>query len=308
MKADSLPFNLQHPTPEDLDRVFEFLIAFDIAEYGEEDSDKDDLTDQWSEADLANDAWISQDDEGRLTGYAILSEEYDHKRFLDVYALPLITPKALTETLYELGVERFQTLIKEGKSAANCTLTTFANGYNEAMCAVIQAHGFAVEKYHYRMQINFTEPFASPAFPSEYTLSKFTQGDEKELYELIISTFDWQGAHILPFEDWSKDIFRNGRFDPELFIMLRRDQKLVGAAICYDEESRIWLKELAVSKDLQGKGIGSLLLKQVFALAGQKSIPTVSLGVAAANEKAGAFYQRNGMSCTRKFVQFQRPA
>ncbi len=308
MKADSLSFNVQHPSPEDLDRVFDFMIASDIAEYGEADSDKDDLTDQWSEADLATDAWIASNEADELTGYALLSDEFNDRRYLDLYLHAVRSPKGLAEALLDLAVERFVALVSSGASQPQCILTAYANGLNPGIRAAYESCGFAVEKFHYRMQMDFTEPFPAPEWPAGFTLAPVTPADEHPLHDLIMSAFDWQGVQPLSFEDWHKQIFRGGRYDPELFLMLHQQGKLVGAAICYDEGSRIWLKELAVSKDLQGQGIGSLLLKQVFALAGQRGIPTVALGVVSLNPKAYAFYERCGMNRTREFVQYHRKA
>lgn len=308
MKADSLSFNIQHPKPEDLDLVFSFMIECDIAEYGEEDSDKDDLADQWSEADLSTDAWIASNESGELTGYALLSDEFNGRRYLDLYLHAVRSPQGLAEALLDQAVERFTTLIKSGSSAADCTLTAYVNGLNPGIRAAYESYGFAVEKFHYRMQMDFTAPYPMPEWPADFTLSPITAVDEKDLYALIISAFDWQGVDPLSFEDWHKQIFRGGRYDPELFLMLKKEGRLVGAALCYDESTRIWLKELAVSKSLQGQGIGSLLLKQVFALAGQRGIPTVALGVVSLNPKAVEFYERSGMIRTREFVQYHRKA
>lgn len=308
MKADSISFNLQHPVHDDLDRVFNFMIDSDIAEFGEADSDKDDLADQWSETDLGTDAWIASNEAGDLTGYALLSDEFNGRCYLDLYIHAHRSPGGLAEALLDQAVERFAALVNTGASGKDCILTAYANGLNPCICAAYESHGFKVEKFHYRMQMDFTAPYPEPDWPAGFTLAPVTSADERDLHDLITDAFDWQGVQPLSFEDWYKQIFRGGRYDPEKFLMLRREGNLVGAAICYDEGSRIWLKELAVSKELRGQGIGSLLLKQVFALAGQRGIPTVALGVVSLNPKAVGFYERSGMSRTREFVQYHRKA
>ncbi|MRR31597.1 GNAT family N-acetyltransferase, partial [bacterium] len=239
---------------------------------------------------------------------ALLSDESNDRRSLDLYLHAGRSPQGLAEALLDLAVERFIALVNSGASRPDCILTAFSNGLNPGMRAAYESRGLTIEKFHYRMQMDFTEPFPAPEWPAGFTLAPITPADEHPLHDLITAAFDWQGVQPLSFEDWHKQIFRGGRYDPELFLMLHHEGKLVGAAICYDEESRIWLKELAVSKELQGQGIGSLLLKQVFALAGQKDIPTVALGVVSLNPKAVEFYERSGMSRTREFVQYHRKA
>ena len=308
MKADSLSFNIQHPVPGDLERVFNFMLECDIAEFGEADSDKDDLTDLWQEVDLANDAWIATNEAGELTGYALLSDEFNDRRYLDLYLHADRSPRGLAEVLLDQAVERFTVLVRSGASKPECILTAYTNGLNHGIRAAYESRGFMVEKFHYRMQMDFTEPYPAPEWPAGFTLAPVTPADERALHALITNAFDWHGVQPLSFDDWYKQIFRGGRYEPELFLMLHQAGKLVGAAICYDDGPRIWLKELAVSKELQGQGIGSLLLKQVFALAGQRGIPTVALGVVSLNPKAVDFYERSGMLRTREFVQYHRLA
>lgn len=193
MNADSLAFNIQHPTPDDLERVFNFMLECDIAEFGEADSDKDDLIDQWSEADLAADAWIASNQAGDITGYALLSDEFNGRRYLDLYLHTGRSPQGLAEALLDQAVERFTSLVKAGSSASDCILTAYANGLNPGIRTAYESHGFTVEKFHYRMQMDFSAPYPAPVWPAGFTLAPVTPAEEKDLHALIISAFDWQG-------------------------------------------------------------------------------------------------------------------
>lgn len=298
-------FTIQHPVMDDLERVHAFSLACDIAEYGEPDSDIDDLSDAWKESDLSSDAWLALDPAGEINGYTLLTRDSASKCTLDFYTNPETCPDGLPETLLDLGIERFKNLISTGEIELGGRLTLYSNGKNAGMCALIESRAFQSVMFHYRMQIDFGESYAAPAWPEGFVLSQFSESDEEDLYGLITEAFDWPGHEMPPFETWKKFIFRGGRFDPELFILVRMEGKLVGAAITYDEETRGWLKQLAVSKSMQGKGLGSLLLKQVFNLYSRKGIPTVALGVASTNRKACEFYERSGMYRSREFVQYE---
>jgi ribosomal protein S18 acetylase RimI-like enzyme len=305
MKETKRPFTLQHPTALDLERVFQFMNACDIAEYGEADSDPDELADQWQEVDLAEEVWITLDPEGALNGYAMLTAEGERGRFFDLYTHRTGAPQGLEEALIEAALRRFNHLIETGQSAADCKVTAFVSGVNTKNRAAMEAKGFRVKTYHYRMQLDFEGPLTAPTWPAEFELKPFEPGQEKELYELIASTFDWQGAALPSFEAWQDTIFRGGRYDPELFIMVRLGGQLVGAALCYPEEPRGWIREIAVAKSMQGKGLGSRLLKHVFGLFAKKGLSGAALGVASANESAYHFYERCGMIRSREFVQYQ---
>ena len=308
MKAEIQQFNIQHPTGDDLQRVIQFMIDCDIAEFGEADTDADDVADQWEETDLSTDVWIASDTEGQLIGYALLSIEMNNRRYIDLYTHQGRSPKGLADVLIEQMVERFNTHVSSGSSTADCLLTAYANGLNKINCSAYDAHGFEIEKFHYRMQMDFEAEQPAPEWPQGVALSAFTEADERPLFDLIIETFDWMGVPPFTFDVWQKQMFRGGRFDPELFIMLKKDGVLSGAALCYNEEFRLWLKELAISKRLQGTGLGTKLLKQVFCEAQKRAVPTVALGVVSQNPKAYAFYEHAGMTRTREFVQYKRPA
>ena len=60
---------MRHLTMDDAPAVLALLIACDIAEYGEPDSDLESLLDDWRPLDLARDAWLIQDASGRVLGY-----------------------------------------------------------------------------------------------------------------------------------------------------------------------------------------------------------------------------------------------
>lgn len=293
-------FHIQHPNKNDLERVFQFMLACDIADFGAPDSDLGDLTDQWDEADLTTDAWISLDVNNELNGYALFSISSDTRCDLDTYVNSKTSPQELWAAFFDLAIAR-------GKEAApNTSLVTYVNGRNTYACETAESCGFLVEKYHYRMQIDFSEPYPAPVWPSQYRLATYTEAAEMELFNLIVSAFDWEGVQPFDHPTWKKQVFRNGRINPDDFILVWYKEKLVAAALCYNEGDLVWLKELAVSKEVQGKGLGSLLLKNVFNKFSREGVSTVALGVVSTNPKAAAFYERNGMTRTREFVQFNR--
>ncbi len=300
-------FTFIHPTLEDRERVFRFMLACDIAEFGEEDSDPGDLADQWAEADLAADAWLALDPAGEIAGYALFSVTSELRCDLDMYvnARAAVTPSA---ELTGRAVERFRQVLAGGGVQPGCELVTYVNGLNTNRRAELEARGFYILKYHYRMQVDFNGLAPAPDLPAGFSLHTYTEDDKRPLYDLIVTAFDWGEGPFFTFEEWQKSVLRGGRFDPHYFILLRREGHLVGAALCYDEEVRGWLKELAVSKELRGMGLGVTLLKHIFHVFSAKGTPTVALGVVSNNPNAVAFYERAGMTRTREFIQFQLAA
>ena len=297
--------SILHPTRDDLQRVFDFMLACDVAEYGAPDSDLGDLTAQWDEADLSRDAWISLDPAGALNGYALFSVTSAQRCDLDTYIFKPENPQELWQALYDLALARFHKVVYKAECQPGAKLVTYVNAANGSAVRNAGEHGFKDTKHHFRMQIDFEAPYPAPEIPAGCQVGTYTEDAEEELFNLIVSTFDWEGSVDFDREIWKKQVFRGGRADLKDFFLLRRDGRLVGAALCYDEGDLIWLKELAVTKSDQGTGLGSFMLRHVFSTYSQRGAHTVALGVVSTNPKAAAFYERTGMRRTREFVQFE---
>ena len=145
----------------------------------------------------------------------------------------------------------------------------------------------------------------APEWPQQYKLSAYDPRDELELYNLIESAFKWEGRDSNPIENWRNLVFRGGRYDPNYFLMVRDGEQLVAAALAYNEGVEGWVRQLAVSKDHQGSGLGGLLLRHMFHLFSLTGAQRVALGVASLNEKALRFYERNGMFRSREFIEYR---
>lgn len=296
---------VSHPTANEIDAVFHFMEQCDIAEFGEPDTSREDLEEVWSELDLGRDAWIIWDEQNNIIGYATV--EHNHQRFtLDFCVHSQNSPAGTEELLMEKCEERIREIIADWGSDAKLPVTGYASNQNLRIQQLYERNGFSRHNYHYRMQIEITAPIRAPAWPENYLLAAYREEDELELYRLIDSAFNWEG-HTMPAKDtWRNLLFRGGRYDPQLFIMVRDAGKIIGAVLAYDDGGSGWVRQLAVHPDFQGKGLGSLLLQHIFNVLSQRNISSVGLGVSSKNLKAFQFYERNGMHCSREFIEYQK--
>ncbi len=297
-------YQIKHPEPGDIDAVFQFMLACDIEEYGEGDSSREDLEEQWSEMDLAKDAWAARDEAGNLIGYACVSGEGE-RYGMDLYLHAKLTPPQLEDELATLCESRVKEQIADSQTE-KATLTGYATGANLRMQQVYERHGFVRETTHYRMQIDLDQPIEEVKLPDKLSLSTFTAKDEAELYQLINKAFTWRGREIPTMEAWRNLIFRGGRYDPLFFVLVRDGETLIGAALAYAEETGGWIRQLAVAPEYQGKGLGGLLLCHMFHLFSKAGLTSAALGVASANSNACQFYERNGMEKTREFGEYRK--
>lgn len=294
---------IMNPKSSDLDVVFQFMIACDIEEYGEGDSSREDLEEQWSDIDLSQDAWVARDEMANLVGYACVSGEGSHFN-MDLYIHGRYTPQGLEDELMQRCISRTEEKSNPPKDKVN--LRGYATGMNMRLQEVYERFGFTRHTYHYRMQIDFDRPTAPVEWPQTMHTSAYEEKDEAELYHLINNAFTWRGREIPALDAWRSLLFRGGRYDPQYMVLLREAGKLIGAALCYAEETGGWIRQLAVAPEYQGKGLGGLLLRHMFWAFSNIGMKSVGLSVASANENAFCFYERNGMKKTREFIEYRR--
>lgn len=298
-------YKIEHPGQELIDEVFSFLIQCDMADFGEPDTSREDLEQEWSELDLSSDAWIARNSAGAINGYAFVSDVSEGCH-VDVYIDRTLSPLGLEDDLVELCIQRAAEKAAGHNYPAGPFMIGYATATHERLQKMFERAGFVRHAYHYRMQIELAAQVEPVSWPGGYTLQTYRPEDEQELYTLIQRAFNWQGHVDAPIDQWRNLVFRGGRFDPECFILVRDGGELVGAALAYDEDGSGWIRQLAVRKDQQGKGLGGMLLRHMFHLFQQRGAASVALGVAGVNENAVNFYERNGMQKRREFIEYRR--
>lgn len=293
-----------HPLINSFDEVFDFMNRCDISDFGEADTSKEDLDQLWSEIDLSRDAWLIQDDQQQITGYANISDAVEGYQ-VDIYIHTSETPPGVEDALMDLCIERARQKLARLTGDIKQYLKGYASSQSIRLQHVFEQAGFSRHTYHYRMQIDLTSTLPVPEWPANFKLTSYKPEDELELYRLIQQAFDWKGHKDTPIDIWRNLVFRGGRFDPELFVLVWDADRLVGAALSYDEGGSGWIRQLAFHKDYRGQGLGSILLKHMFYVFQQRNSVNVGLGVAAVNESAVNFYERNGMYRSREFIEYR---
>lgn len=293
-----------NPHPSELDEVLDFFILCDIAEFGEPDTSREDLEQLWSEIDLARDAWIIRDGQQRIVAYANVSDASEGYQ-MDIYTHPTDAPVGIEDSLMDLCVSRAVQRLAESQKEPQPFLTGYASSQNLRLQQVYEKSGFVRHTYHYRMQIDLAAPILVPEWPGNFHLTAYRPEDELELYHFIQRAFDWEGHKDTPVDLWRNLVFRGERFEPELFVLVRDGERLVGAALAYDEGGSGWIRQLAVHSDYRGQGLGSLLLRHMFHLFQQRNAASVALGVASVNENAVNFYERCGMHRSREYIEYR---
>lgn len=117
----------------------------------------------------------------------------------------------------------------------------------------------------------------------------YTPADETAVIDL------WQRCELTrPWNDPRKDIERKLTVQPELFVVGERQGQIVATAMAGFDGHRGWINYLAVSPEVQKKGLGRQLMTHVEQALTAMGCPKLNLQVRAGNAQALAFYQAIG--------------
>ena len=298
--------NLRPPTMDDLQIAFDLIIACDIDDYGEPDSDIGDIEQDWPSIDLEKDALLIFDAAQTLMGYAALFPNNDDFNF-DIYARAGEQKSAVFDHLIRFCEARAREMQAAHDKDPASTASTIISQSNVIAAEQLSAHRYVPEKYHFRMQIDLAEAPKIEAWPEGFSLRNIVTGqDEQMLYDFIQKAFAQPGRRPPTFESWSDFMMRKDHFKPELWFLLFKGEELAGASLCFEYEDYGWVRQLAVSETMRRQGLGSQLLRYCFGVFFEKGLPRTDLVVDSTRPKAQSLYENAGMHMTRRFDEYYK--
>lgn len=297
-----LGLSLRHPTLDDVEAVGALLVASDIAEWGEPDTDLAELRDFWRQHDLDSNAWILTDASDRPIAYADLDAERPVRLEGWVVVHPEWRRRGLGTHLAELVEERARQVVPRAPEGVRVTLAGWANANADAARAFLGGRGFIPKRRFWRMRIDMgTDPPASPAWPDGITVRRYVPGaDERAVFEASEDAFNDHWGHVpTPFESWIKRT-EGETFDPSLWFLATAGDEIVGTSLCANYLEIGWVGTLGVRRPWRGRGLGEALLRHSFAEFHRRGRRTVALGVDAESlTGATRLYERAGMHVDR---------
>ncbi len=132
------------------------MIRCDIHEWGEPDSEMEDLVNDWKNINLEKDAWLALTADGNLIGYAaVIPWGADHK--YDLYVDPTAREGGIIRALLSRCQERSAQQIKEQKQETGVQARCYVTLANQPACTVLEEMGFQKTKYVYNFQAGFDD-------------------------------------------------------------------------------------------------------------------------------------------------------
>lgn len=298
----------RQPALQDLQKTFDLMTRCDIHEWGEPDSEQDDLVNDWKNINLEKDAWLALTPEGNLIGYAALIPwGADHK--CDLYVDPTAREGGIIRALLSRCQERSVQQMEEQKKETGVRARCYVTQANQQACRLLEEMGFQNTKYVYNMQAQFDTAPTPARLPEGISIRNPIPGqDEREIYELIQSAFERPGRTRQTFEDWRNFMLRKDIFKPELWFLAMRGEELVGVCLCYEysESSQGWVRQLGVLESVRRTGLGGALLRHAFLEFFKRGFKKTGLAVESENQRAIQFYKNAGMEQTRCYVEYSK--
>jgi mycothiol synthase len=297
-------YDIGHPGPGDAEPTLALMIRCDIAEYGEPDSDMEDLLHEWGQIDLQRDAWVAYDPDGELVGYAAVLPWGNDFRF-EHRADPSWQDPDLGRALLARCVERAAALAAERDPGERVMGRLFIAHVDRWKQGIARAADFQPGQYYFQMQIDVTEPPYVADLPEGVVVRPFVPGaDDRAVYELIQAAFDRPGRARPSYEQWREAVFRPEIHDPELWLLAEAGDELVGACLSFSYPSTGWVRQLGVAKAWRRNGIGAALLGRAFMAFHRRGFRRVGLTVESLRPDAHAFYQKLGMGLARQYDEY----
>jgi mycothiol synthase len=305
-------YSARPATMDDIPAVTKLLNDAEIADWGAPDYTEDELRADWEEydGDPGKAITLVVAPDGRFAGYISFIDNGNGSFEADGYSHPAHLGKGIGSWLIRESERRAAEILAGMPSSQRATMRSFTAGSNPRAVDLLAHEGYDAIRHFWRMRIDLTEAPAQPTWPEGLRVADARPGtDERAIYEASEEAFadHFQFGPRPDFETWERQRKRHG-FDPTLWTVVWDGDEIaaVGLARMTAEETG-WISILGVRRPWRGKGLGRAILQHLFNRFHDRGVPTVSLGVDAANPTgATRLYETAGMSVIRNFVLFEK--
>jgi mycothiol synthase len=307
MRTSLQDLTFRPPRLDDAQQTHQMIVRCAISEYGQPDSDLEDLLHDWGQMDLNHDAWLAFTPKGELIGYGAVLPGGPNLRY-DFFVDPAWASEALGQALLARCEARGLALAQERGETAEMMAQVYVPHVNQQERKIVEQAGFQPVKYHFNMQIQMDSPPPASHWPEGVSLRAATPGqDDRQIHQFIQAAFHRPGRTPQPFEAWQASMMRSDIFDPDLWFLAFAEEEIVGACLCFAYSDEGWVRQLGVAETWRRRGLGTALLRHAFGEFKKRGYDKVGLGVAGDNTTAYAFYEKVGMKRLRQYDEYQKP-
>ena len=277
----------------DVASILALYWLYDEAIRGARDTDETDITGDWDAPgfDLSTSTLIVEE-EGSVIGYAVV----DAHGSADTVTSPVARAGDV------------QDRVLAWLEARGIPLEHHLPAADTEVAERLRRRGWTPTRQFWRMRIELDAPTPQPRWPAEVEVRSFERGaDDSTVHELIETCFaQIGGQRPRTLEQWSAFLLDTPRFDASMCVVAWRKGKPVGAVMSEDVDDYGFVRQLAVSPDFRGKGLGIALLYECFRRHAERGLPATVLFVDAANPTGAiALYEKAGMRVAEQFLRWE---
>jgi mycothiol synthase len=278
--------------------VTELIRIAELDLVGRPAQQEQDTREEWSQLDLAQDAWLVEAD-GRLAGYASLN----------THALPLADAYVHPD-FRGAGIGARLVDVTEGEARARglATIQNAVFGSDEAAHELLRGRGYEDVRRYYRMEIELDRPPEPPEWAPGFEVA---QADERELdrfHAALDEAFAEEWGHEPERGiDWC-GVRERRHPDHSLWFAATDGDEIAAAAIADEERWGIgWVAAIGVREPWRRRGLGHSLLLHCFRELYARGKQVIGLGVDAENPTgATRLYERAGMHVASSATFFEK--
>ena len=301
---------MRRPTMADAGAVADLKRAVDITRHGETDLTVEHVHEEWAlpRLDLAQDAWLVEDDGGLLAGYGFCWVEAPPREiFVEQTVDPARRGLGLSGLLLGLGERRAEELFLAAEPGQDGSLGTWAHDGDEGRRRLYEQRGFRLIRTFLRLGRDLGPPVEESPWPEGIAVSGFRRGrDEAAVHAAGEEAFrDHFRPEDMDLAEWTGFRFSRDDLDLGLWWVAWDGDEVTGSVIAVETSLGGYVDELFVRRPWRGRGLGRALLLQACAELRRRGRPLVYLGVDSQNPTGAAhLYESAGFSRLRPPVLF----
>jgi ribosomal protein S18 acetylase RimI-like enzyme len=232
--------------------------------------------------DIERDLWIAEEN-GRVRAFAALYAPNEAFARGDVESIPELLAR-IEVRAREDGLEKLMFVLPDWDDAAQ---------------RAYEASGFESSSEVLQMEVVLDAEVERPRFPDGVTVRTYTEDDARAVKELLDAAYTtWDKTYVpMQLDDWVVWMTGDG-FDPTCWWLAESDAKLAGVCLTWKEG---WVKDIAVSGEWRGKGLGKALLLHALGEHRRRGTRLLGLKVDAVNPTGAIqLYERVGFKTAKR--------
>jgi mycothiol synthase len=298
-------FRMRAPSNQDAGAVAELKRSVEIARHGDSDVTLDLVHEEWAlpRLDLHEDAWLIEDERGRLAGYGLCWMEAPPGEIVaDQTVDPALRGRGLSEVLLDAAEARAARLLRSAAPRGDGTLGVWAHESDVPRVRLYERRGYTRVRTFLRLGRDLQSPVEEPLWPAGVSSSGFRRGrDEATVHAATEEAFrDHFRPTAMTLEEWLQFRFSRDDLDLGLWFVARQDDEVVGGVLAFETPLGGYVDELFVRRPWRGRGVGRALLLTACRELRRRGLPLAYLGVDSENPTGAMhLYGSAGFTSTR---------